>query len=95
MQGAKQSSNHMGAFCFAAAASAAAAFAYLVQASTNTGVLFLDTFMKDRHIVNIALPWHAHLTLGLPTMCDSRHAVLVSDVPVSLDVFAWRPLCFR
>ena len=86
MQGVKQLSNHMGAFCFAAAASA-----YLVQA--NPGVLFLDTFMKDRHLVNIALPRHIHLTLGCPTMFDNRLAVF--DVPVSLDTFAWHPLCFR
>jgi len=61
----KQLSKHMGTFCSAAAASAAAAFADLVQASTNTGVLFLDTFMKDCHVVNIALPSHAHLSLDI------------------------------
>ena len=29
------------------------------------GVLFLDTFMKDCHVVNIALPSHAHLSLDI------------------------------
>ncbi len=56
---------------------------------------FLDTLMKVCHSLNIALHWHAHLTLGLPAMCDSRQAVLVFDMPVSRDMFAWRPLCFR
>jgi hypothetical protein len=57
------------------------------------GVLFLDTFMKEYHILNIALHWHAHLALGSPAMCDSRLAV--SGVPVSLDIVAWNSLCFR
>ena len=49
--------------------------------------------MKEYHILNIALHWHAHLALGSPAMCDSRLAV--SGVPVSLDFFAWNSLCFR